>query len=484
MQNLDTKNSIGFGSLEGSTLGDFYVGDETLTLDTISDIETISLVQDFDFPELPTEKPLTPAELELIRIEKRQDKLPSPPDENLSLNLNLKFMKPPEPKGEEKDGGGDDLNSSKSSANKVEAKRTSNPSTEHESRSEEQIRKSLRIIQSRTKIENYGDSQGSINKIKLPKVDDSNSGKPAFVEERDEELASLAKALPLFSIEDVADYQIVSPTSAEFIAQYYRILIMMITKITLNELAPKETELDGLWVSGKPVKTIGMSKNFVFVFDQIYGYCTQDNVLKSLRSLYEEKKVYFSEMTTHQIMGAGHGISSAQQATLYLEKMVAVSISSTISMLSYKRHMFKIRTWFEDTVPRTPTVMVYQNKAPSKSALLGIIQLAVSKSSKEQALKFANDNSVYVKADHHCLLFAKRYLNAHMNVQIPNAQLQLSALIFLMSGASYEQPKLGTIGYDLISKNLEDSETLSQALVEHTYESHRHCYPINELSKF
>lgn len=479
MQN-SVDNSLGFGSLEGDALGVFYTGGDSSSFESIPDIDIDALDISEEIPEFPKEKPLTPAERELKRIAERADEVPS--EKKPDINLKLKFMKQSSSEGEEDDLDGD--KNPKKGSNKASNEQTApTPLEKKESTGTMAERKPMRIVTSRTRIEDYGDSQGSINKIRLPKVDEADLNPPALIPERDDELASLAKNLSLFSVEDIADFQVVSPTPAEFIAQYYRVLGVMIAKITLNELKPKEDELDALWFSGRFIKTLSMSQNFVFVFDQIYGYCTQDNVLRTLRNLYEEKRVHFSEMTTHQIMGAGHGISSARQATLYLEKMVAVSISSTISMLSYRRHMFRTRTWFEDSVPRVPTLMVHQGKSPSKPELLNILQTAVAKSSKEQALKFSNNDSVYVKAEHHCLLFAKRYLNTHMSVQIPNNQLQLSALIFLMSGASFENPKIANIGYDSISNNLKDSEALSQSLIDHAYRSHRHCYPINELSK-
>lgn len=313
---------------------------------------------------------------------------------------------------------------------------------------------------------------GSFNKISATVFEDPDLANTISVPDRDLELIELASTYDLFSLKEVSSHQVASPTSAEFISEYYRLINTMISKVTLNQLVESSTEVYGLWIDGFIKKTINMSGNAFFYYDAIYRYCVQDSVVKSLRVMYDNKKVHFTQMQTYQIMGAGKGISSAQQATYYLEKMAIASLSTTISILIHRKNMVKVRDWFESSFP----------SSDFRSNLLTMIQHAVVESSKEQAIEFKDDKNVFVVAGHRCLLFAKKLLNRHKSVQLPNNHLQLSALVFLLSGVSVEKPNLRNIGFEALIDGLENSPQLMDSFITQSYESHRHCYPISELS--
>lgn len=316
------------------------------------------------------------------------------------------------------------------------------------------------------------DHSGSFNKISAPNFDDSLSDSALSVPDRDMELIALASTYDLFSLKEVSSHQIASPTPAEFISEYYRLINTMISKVTLNQLVESPTDVYGLWVDGLIDKTINISGNAFFHYDAIYRYCVQDSVVKSLRVMYENKKIHFTQMETYQIMGAGKGITSAQQATYYLEKMATVCFSTTIGVLVHRKNMVRIRGWFEASFPSAD----FRNKMQS------MIQSAVTESSKEQAVEFKNDKDVFVVTGHRCLLFAKKLLSRHSNNQLPNNHLQLSALVFLLSGISVAKPNLRNIGFESLLDGLENSPRLMDSFITLSYESHRHCYPITDLS--
>ena len=316
------------------------------------------------------------------------------------------------------------------------------------------------------------DRSGSFNKISATVFEDPDSINTVSVPDRDLELLALAGTYDIFSLKEVSDHQVASPTSAEFISEYYRLINTMISKVTLNQLVESSTEVYGLWMDGVINKTINISGNAFFYYDAIYRYCVQDSVVKSLRIMYDNKKVHFTQMQTYQIMGAGKGISSAQQATYYLEKMATASFSTTIGVLVHRKNMVKIREWFESSFP----------SSDFRSGLLSMIQNAISESSKQQAIEFKSDDNVFVVAGHRCLLFAKKLLHRHSNIQLPNNHLQLSALVFLLSGVTVSKPNLRNIGFEMLLDGLDNSPQLMESFVTQSYESHRHCYPITDLS--
>lgn len=347
----------------------------------------------------------------------------------------------------------------------VLAKPESAPQTTIESRS-------LPVQQSRQPVLST-EPTGSINKISTPPLTAPISFLKVNVPTQDLELMALADPYDVFSLKQIADYQVVSPTSAEFIAQYYRLVNTMIAKVTLNQLVTKPIEVSNLWIDGITKKTLNTSGNTVFFYDSVYRYCVEDSVINKLRRMYKSKRIHFTQMQTHQIMGAGHGISSAQQAAFYLEKMATASFSSTIGMLIYREKMVKVRDWFERILPIS---------IENRKSIQALIQNAVIKSSEEQAKKYEDDNDVFVVADHRCILFAKKLLNRHSNNQLSDNQLQLTALTFLMSGVSEAKPNLANIGFKNLFSGLENSPQLTESLIQLSYEGHRHCYPINELS--
>lgn len=316
------------------------------------------------------------------------------------------------------------------------------------------------------------DRSGSFNKISATTFEDQDTLNLISVPDRDLELIELASTYDLFSLKEVSSHQIASPTAAEFISEYYRLINTMISKVTLNQLVESPTEVYGLWLDGVISKTINISGNAFFYYDAIYRYCVQDSVVNSLRVMYNNKKVHFTQMQTYQIMGAGKGISSAQQATYYLEKMATASFSTTIGVLIHRKNMVKIRDWFESSFPNSDL----------RGEMQGMIQHAIIESSKEQAVEFKDDKDVFVVAGHRCLLFAKKLLNRHKSIQLPNNHLQLSALVFLLSGVSMAKPNLANIGFTMLMNGLENSPRLMDSFVTMSYESHRHCYPITELS--
>ena len=313
---------------------------------------------------------------------------------------------------------------------------------------------------------------GSFNKISAPVFEYSESANAVSVPDRDLELIELASTYDLFSLKEVSSHQVASPTSAEFISEYYRLINTMISKVTLNQLVESSTEVYGLWIDGTINKTINISGNAFFYYDSIYRHCVQDSVVNSLRVMYNNKKVHFTQMQTYQIMGAGKGISSAQQATYYLEKMAIASLSTTIGILVHRKNMVKVRDWFESNFP----------SSDFRSKILTLIQNAVVESSKEQAIEFKDDKNVFVVAGHRCLLFAKKLLNRHKSIQLPDNHLQLSALVFLLSGVSLDKPNLRNIGFEALYDGLYNSPQLMDSFITQSYESHRHCYPISELS--
>lgn len=309
-----------------------------------------------------------------------------------------------------------------------------------------------------TPIESYSSSFGSKNELKEP---------------QDQELVKLARNREVFSLETTFDNQIVSPTMAEFVAEYYRLINTMISKVTLNQLVVAKTRNDSLWMHGRLKETLNISGNKYFFYDSIYMYCTQDAAIKSLREKYEHKKLHFTKMDVYQVMGAGHGISSAQQATIFLEKMATASLSTNISSLTYRDNMMFVKKWFERSFP----------SSDFRDSVLNLIQDGVFNSSKKQALAFEADREVFVVKNHHCLLFAKKLLNRHGNIQLPNHHLHLTALVVLLSGVALDKPNLANIAFNQLFNGLSKSDKLMDSFVRLSYESHRHCYPINELSK-
>lgn len=313
---------------------------------------------------------------------------------------------------------------------------------------------------------------GSINKISTPNTVSLSFIKTEVVEQ-DQDLIELADTYEVFSLSKIADYQVVSPTSAEFIAQYYRLANNMIAKVALNQLVDEPIEVNSMWFDGIKSKTLNLSGSTVYSYDDVYRYCVQDSVVDSLRAKYKSKQIHFTQMQTHEIMGAGNGISSAQQAAYYLEKMATASFSSTIGMLTFRKNMIRVRDWFENTLKVNNS---------TRSSILGLIQGAITKSSEIEAEKYKDDKDVFVVQHHRCILFAKKLLNRHSNIQLADSQLQISALVFLMSGVSEAKPNLSNIGFQKLYDGLEASPSLVDSLVQLSYESHRHCYPINELS--
>lgn len=334
-------------------------------------------------------------------------------------------------------------------------------------------RKSQVSISNAQPIERPKDRTGSINKINTPPLTAPISFVKTSPLEQDQELIEMALAYDVFSLSKIADYQIVSPTSAEFIAQYYRLINIMIAKVTLNQLVTKPIEIKNMWIDRITSRTPNISGNTIYAYDEIYRYCVQDSVVDSLRAKYKSKQIHFTQMQTYEIMGAGNGISSAQQAAYYLEKMATACFSSTISMLVFRRNMIRVRDWFENTL---------KINSVTRTAIQTLIQDAVIKSSLAQAAKYKEDDDVFVVKEHRCILFAKKLLSRHTSQQLSDNQLQLSALVFLMSGVSEEKPQLGNIGFKGLYEGLVSSPQLVDSLVHLSYESHRHCYPINELS--
>lgn len=314
---------------------------------------------------------------------------------------------------------------------------------------------------------------GSINKISTPAITEPISLVKVNPLDQDQDLVEMAASYDVFSLSDVADYQVVSPTAAEFVAQYYRLINTMIAKVSLNQLVSEPIEVNNYWHHGIMSKTLNISGSNVYAYDDIYRYCVQDSVVDLLRAKYQSKQVHLTQMETHQIMGAGDGISSAQQATYYLEKMATASFSSTLSMLIFRRKAVKIRDWFEN---------VLKVKNSTRVSIKRLIQNAVVKSSEEQAMEYKNNNDVFVTQSHRCILFAKKLLNRHANIQLPDTHLQISALIFMLSGISESRPNIHNIGFEDLYEGLTENPSLVDSLIHLSYESHRHCYPINELS--
>lgn len=314
---------------------------------------------------------------------------------------------------------------------------------------------------------------GSINKISTPAMTAPVSIVKKEPVQQDAELLAMAGEYDVFSLKQVADYQIVSPTSAEFIAQYYRLINNMTTKVTLNQMVSTPTVVKGLWHDGATSETLNISGNTTFSYDELYRYCVQDTSINLLRRMYENKRLAFTDMQTHQIMGAGHGISSAQQATYYLEKTATSIFSNTISVLIFRSNMLKVRDWFENALPLNND---------TKKAIMALVQDAVIDSSKAQAIKYEDNDDVFVTADHHCILFAKKLLNRHGNLQLSNNHLHITALAFLMSGIPMQNPNVANLGFKTLFEGLKESQPLRDSLVRLSYEGHRHCYPINELS--
>lgn len=314
---------------------------------------------------------------------------------------------------------------------------------------------------------------GSINKISTPLTTPPLSFAKANPLDQDQDLIEMASAYDVFSLSMIADYQVVSPTAAEFVAQYYRLANNMIAKVTLNQLVTSSVDVNNMWIDGVITKTLNISGNAAFSYDDIYRYCVQDTVIDLLRAKYKSKQIHFTQMQTHEIMGAGHGISSAQQATYYLEKMATASFSSTISMLVFRKNMVRTRDWFENTLKITNA---------TRKSITDLIQDAVIRTSEAQANKYKDDKDVFVVLQHRCILFAKKLLNRHASIQLPDDHLQLSTLVFLMSGVIEAKPNLANIGFKKLFEGMESSPSLVDSLIDLSYESHRHCYPINELS--
>ena len=112
------------------------------------------------------------------------------------------------------------------------------------------------------------------------------------------------------------------------------------------------------------------------------------------------------------------------------------------------------RDWFESNFP----------SSDFRSEILKLIQNAVIESSKEQAIEFKDDKNVFVVAGHRCLLFAKKLLNRHKSIQLPNNHLQLSALVFLLSGVSLDKPNLKNIGFEALYDGLDNSPQLMDSI--------------------
>lgn len=320
-----------------------------------------------------------------------------------------------------------------------------------------------------------GHNVTSYNKIKTPpeSLDPSYGLKNTVKEAQDQELLKLARNREVFSLDSTFDNQVVSPTVSEFVAEYYRLINSMILKVTLNQLVVSKTRKDSLWINGQLRETVNISGNKYFHYDSIYMHCTKNTIIQSLREKYEHKRLHFTQMDVYQVMGAGHGISSAQQATIFLEKMATASLSTCISSLSYRDSMMFIKNWFEGSFPNSEF----------RQSILNLIQDAVFESSKKQALAFESDREVFVVKNHHCLLFAKKLLNRHGNIQLPNHHLHLTALVVLLSGVALDKPNLANIAFYRLFDGLKGSDSLMDSFVKLSYESHRHCYPINELSK-
>lgn len=334
-------------------------------------------------------------------------------------------------------------------------------------------RKSQVSISETTPILRSKERTGSINKISTPPLTAPISFVKTSPLEQDQDLIEMAATYDVFSLSKIADYQVVSPTAAEFVAQYYRLINIMIAKVTLNQLVTKPIEIKNMWIDRFTSRTPNISGNTIFSYDEIYRYCVQDSVIDSLRAKYKSKQIHFTQMQTYEIMGAGNGISSAKQAAYYLEKMATACFSSTISMLVFRKNMIRVRDWFENAV---------NLNSATRLAIQTLIQDSVMKSSVAQATKYQDDDDVFVVKEHRCILFAKKLLSRHTSQQLSDNQLQLSALVFLMSGVSEEKPQLGNIGFKGLYEGLVASPPLVDSLVHLSYESHRHCYPINELS--
>lgn len=314
---------------------------------------------------------------------------------------------------------------------------------------------------------------GSMNKISTPAITAPISIVKKVATDQDLALVAMAGEYDVFSLKQVADYQIISPTAAEFIAQYYRLINNMTAKVTLNEMAANPIVVNGLWRDGVTSETLNISGNITFSYDSIYRYCVQDTVIHSLRRMYDNKRVNFTKMETYQIMGAGHGISSAQQATYYLEKTATSIFSNTISVLIFRGNMLKVRDWFEKSL---------RLNTETRKAITNLVQDAIIASSLAQAAKYEESDDVFVTKDHHCILFAKKLLSRHGNLQLANSHLHITALAFLMSGIPMIDPNVANLGFKTLFSGLENSEALRDSLVRLSYEGHRHCYPINELS--
>lgn len=316
---------------------------------------------------------------------------------------------------------------------------------------------------------------GSRNKISTPPIEPPLSLEKTVTIDQDLKLLALVNEsdLGVFSLEEVFDYQVVSPTPAEFITEYYRLIHAMTAKVTLNKLATKTRGFYGLWSYGESDQTVNISSNSVFAYDDIYRYCVSNDVLSELRGLYENKRLHFSQMTAFDVMGAGHGISSAQQATIYLEKMASISLSSTICTLVFRKNMTNVRDWFEKIF----------GGADLRHTIINTISSAVVDSSKDQAENYKNNPNIFVGVDNRVILFARRYLNPHSSIQLTNNSLKLTVLTFLLSGLSLNTPNLKNINFHrLFTDGVAKHPPLMNSLIQLSYESHRHCYPINELS--
>lgn len=320
----------------------------------------------------------------------------------------------------------------------------------------------------------YKDPNVQIGKIQSEdfEVDISSSG--LIDVDTDTELKALAEGLEVFSIEKPLDNQIASPTSAEFLAQYYRIINIMAHKIAINKLISTPINVDCMWSNGISLKTPNTSSLNPFVFDNIYIRCIEDSVIDKIRFMYEEKRVIFSKMTASQLLGAGHGISSAKQAEMYLEKMATVSISSVLSLLIHKRKLITMRNWFEGSVLGKT----------EKGDLLSIIQKLLYRFYKEQVDKYKNDSDMRILPSRVCFVFAKKYLNRHISINIPLEQLQITALTIFFTGIDMSNPNFDNLSTTKLTRSLSESESLGDSFAQLTYESHRHSYPINELSFF
>lgn len=462
----------GFGDLEGGFEGYFEEVDssefQNPALDSditdafedigdipLPDVEVVELPSITDVP-IPKKAPLTPAEKELLRKKNRKDKPVTP-----SSEVFAKLRKKP-----------DDSDESQGSPAPTPNKETEVKKDKVEPKPE--VKPDSELLPKRRVFNGYKNPNTPLNKIKAPDFEVSKGDYVISDDDVDTDLMAMATDLETFSVEAVSENQVVSPTSAEFIAQYYRVINLMAYKIALNKTVTSAIHVDGMWSNGTSLATINMSSTQNYLFDAIYIHCVQDEVIKRFRAMYEDKRVHFSKMTVQQTLGAGHGISSAKQASMYLEKMATVSISSALDMLGYKGIMFETREWFEDNIP----------DKGARAELLGVIQRIINRSSVAQAKKYAKDDDVITKRGRRYFLFAKKYLSRGVSVHVSNQQLQLSALIFFLSGIDKYEPTPKNIGLVELTDKLIENEGLGESFDTLTYESHRHCYPINELSFF